>query len=65
MARRIRQLHQEQGAELAQIRIGFRNLDTYADLVAEVLPRPRPAFLPRARTAPCHGTRNEHCLRAH
>ena len=39
MARRIRQLHQEQGVELAQIRIGFRNLDTYAELVAEVLPR--------------------------
>ena len=39
MARRIRQLHQEQGVELAQIRISFRNLDTYAELVAEVLPR--------------------------
>ena len=39
MARRIRQLHQEQGVELAQIRLGFRNLDAYAELVAEVLPR--------------------------
>ena len=39
MARRIRQLHREQGVELGQIRIGFRNLDLYAELVEEVLPR--------------------------
>ena len=50
MARRIRQLHQEQGVELAQIRIGFRNLDTYAELVAEVLPRHGlPFYLARGR----------------
>ena len=56
MARRIRQLHQEHGVELAQIRIGFRNLDTYAELVAEVLPRHGlPFYLARGRplaTAP-------------
>ena len=60
MARRIRQLHQEQGVELAQIRIGFRNLDTYADLVAEVLPRHGlPFYLARGRplaTAPAINT---------
>ena len=60
MARRIRQLHQEQGVELAQIRIGFRNLDTYADLVAEVLPRHGlPFYLARGRplaTAPAMNT---------
>ena len=50
MARRIRQLHQEQGVELAQIRISFRNLDTYAELVAEVLPRHGlPFYLARGR----------------
>ena len=60
MARRIRQLHQEQGVELAQIRISFRNLDTYADLVAEVLPRHGlPFYLARGRplaTAPAMNT---------
>ena len=60
MARRIRQLHQEQGVELAQIRIGFRNLDTYAELVAEVLPRHGlPFYLARGRplaTAPAMNT---------
>ena len=60
MARRIRQLHQEQGVGLAQIRIGFRNLDTYADLVAEVLPRHGlPFYLARGRplaTAPAMNT---------
>ena len=60
MARRIRQLHQVQGVELAQIRIGFRNLDTYADLVAEVLPRHGlPFYLARGRplaTAPAMNT---------
>ena len=50
IARRIRQLHQDQGIELAQIRISFRNLDTYADLVAEVLPRHGlPFYLARGR----------------
>jgi len=50
IARCIRQLHQEQGVELAQIRISFRNLDTYADLVAEVLPRHGlPFYLARGR----------------
>ena len=50
IACRIRQLHQEQGVELAQIRISFRNLDTYADLVAEVLPRHGlPFYLARGR----------------
>ena len=60
MARRSRQLHQEQGVELAQIRISFRNLDTYADLVAEVLPRHGlPFYLARGRplaTAPAMNT---------
>ena len=60
MARRIRQLHQEQGVELSQIRISFRNLDTYADLVAEVLPRHGlPFYLARGRplaTAPAMNT---------
>ena len=60
IARRIRQLHQEQGVELAQIRISFRNLDTYADLVAEVLPRHGlPFYLARGRplaTAPAMNT---------
>ena len=60
IARRIRQLHQEQGVELAQIRIGFRNLDTYAELVAEVLPRHGlPFYLARGRplaTAPAMNT---------
>ena len=60
MARRIRQLHQEQGIELSQIRISFRNLDTYADLVAEVLPRHGlPFYLARGRplaTAPAMNT---------
>ena len=60
MAQRIRQLHQEQGVELAQIRIGFRNLDTYADLVAEVLPHHGlPFYLARGRplaTAPAMNT---------
>ena len=60
MARRIRQLHQEQGVDLAQIRISFRNLDTYADLVAEVLPRHGlPFYLARGRplaTAPAMNT---------
>lgn len=60
MARRIRRLHQEQGVELAQIRIGFRNLDTYAELVAEVLPRHGlPFYLARGRplaTAPAINT---------
>ncbi len=60
MARRIRQLHQEQGIELAQIRMGFRNLDTYAELVAEVLPRHGlPFYLARGRplaTAPAMNT---------
>ena len=60
MARRIRQLHQEQGVELAQIRISFRNLDTYAELVAEVLPRHGlPFYLARGRplaTAPAMNT---------
>ncbi len=60
MARRIRQLHQEQGVELAQIRIGFRSLDTYAELVAEVLPRHGlPFYLARGRplaTAPAMNT---------
>ena len=60
MARRIRQLHQEQGVELAQIRIGFRNLDTYAELVAEVLPRHGlPFYLAHGRplaTAPAMNT---------
>ena len=60
MARRIRQLHQTQGVELAQIRIAFRNLDTYADLVAEVLPRyGLPFYLARGRplsTAPAMST---------
>ena len=60
MARRIRQLHQEQGVEPAQIRIAFRNLDTYADLVAEVLPRyGLPFYLARGRplsTAPAMST---------
>ncbi len=60
MARRIRQLHQEQGADLAQIRLGFRNLDTYAELVAEVLPRHGlPFWLARGRplaTAPAMNT---------
>ena len=50
IACRIRQLHQEQGVELAQIRISFRNLDTYAELVAEVLPRHGlPFYLARGR----------------
>ncbi len=50
IARRIRQLHQQQGVALAQIRMGFRNLDTYADLVAEVLPRHGlPFYLVRGR----------------
>ena len=56
IARRIRQLHQEHGVDLAQIRIGFRNLDTYTELVAEVLPRHGlPFYLARGRplaTAP-------------
>ncbi|MDE2743769.1 MAG: exodeoxyribonuclease V subunit gamma [Gemmatimonadota bacterium] len=60
MARRIRQLHQEQGVELAQIRISFRNLDTYAELVAEVLPRHGlPFYITRGRplaTAPAMNT---------
>ena len=60
MARRIRQLHQDQGVELAQIRISFRNLDTYAELVAEVLPRHGlPFYLARGRplaTAPAMNT---------
>ena len=60
MARRIRQLHQEQGVELAQIRIGFRSLDTYAELVTEVLPRHGlPFYLARGRplaTAPAMNT---------
>ena len=60
MAHRIRQLHQEQGVELAQIRISFRNLDTYAELVAEVLPRHGlPFYLARGRplaTAPAMNT---------
>ena len=60
MARRIRQLHQEQGVELAQIRLGFRNLDLYAELVAEVLPRHGlPFYLARGRplaTAPAMNT---------
>ena len=60
IACRIRQLHQEEGAELAQIRIGFRNLDTYAELVAEVLPRHGlPFYLARGRplaTAPAMNT---------
>ena len=60
MARRIRQLHQEQGVELAQIRISFRNLDTYTELVAEVLPRHGlPFYLARGRplaTAPAMNT---------
>ena len=60
MARRIRQLHQEQGVALAQIRISFRNLDTYAALVAEVLPRHGlPFYLARGRplsTAPAMNT---------
>ena len=60
MARRIRQLHQDQGIALAQIRIGFRNLDTYAALVAEVLPRHGlPFYLARGRplsTAPAMNT---------
>ena len=60
MARRIRQLHQKQGVELAQIRIGFRSLDTYAELVAEVLPRHGlPFYLARGRplaTAPAMNT---------
>ena len=43
-------MYQEQGVDLAQIRIGFRNLDTYADLVAEVLPRHGlPFYLARGR----------------
>ena len=56
MARRIRQLHREQGVELGQIRMGFRTLDLYAELVAEVLPRHGlPFYLARGRplaTAP-------------
>ena len=60
IARRIRQLYQEQGVDLAQIRISFRNLDTYADLVAEVLPRHGlPFYLARGRplaTAPAMNT---------
>ena len=60
MARRIRQLYQEQGVDLAQIRISFRNLDTYADLVAEVLPRHGlPFYLAREQplaTAPTMNT---------
>ena len=60
MARRIRQLYQEQEVELAQIRISFRNLDTYAELVAEVLPRHGlPFYLARGRplaTAPAMNT---------
>ena len=60
MARRIRQLHQEQGVELGQIRISFRNLDTYTELVAEVLPRHGlPFYLARGRplaTAPVMNT---------
>ena len=60
MARRIRQLHQKQGVKLAQIRIGFRNLDTYAELVAEVLPRHGlPFYLAHGRplaTAPAMNT---------
>ena len=60
MARRIRQLHQEQGVELAQIRISFRNLDAYAELVAEVLPRHGlPFYLARGQplaTAPTMNT---------
>ena len=60
MARRIRQLHQAQGVELAQIRLGFRNLDAYAELVAEVLPRHGlPFYLARGRplaTAPAMNT---------
>ena len=60
MARRIRQLHQEQEVELAQIRISFRNLDAYAELVAEVLPRHGlPFYLARGRplaTAPAMNT---------
>lgn len=39
IARRIRQMHQSQGVDLAQVRIGFRHLDHYAPLIAEVLPR--------------------------
>ncbi len=60
MARRVRQLHQEQGVALAQIRIGFRNLDDYAALVEEVLPRHGlPFYLARGRplaTAPAMNT---------
>lgn len=60
MARRIRQLHRKQGVELGQIRIGFRNLDLYAELVAEVLPRHGlPFYLARGRplsTAPAMNT---------
>ena len=60
IARRIRQLHQEHGVDLAQIRIGFRNLDTYTELVAEVLPRHGlPFYLARGRplaTAPAINT---------
>ena len=52
MARRIRQLHQTQGVELAQIRISFRNLDTYAASRGRSAAAPRPAFLPHAWTCP-------------
>ena len=56
MARRIRQLHREQGVALGQIRMGFRTLNLYAELVAEVLPRHGlPFYLARGRplaTAP-------------
>lgn len=60
MARRIRQLQREQGVDLAQIRIAFRNLDDYAALIAEVLPHHGlPFYLARGRplaTAPAMNT---------
>lgn len=57
IARRIRQLHRNQGADLAQIRISFRNLAPYAPLIAEVLPRHGlPFYLSRPlAAAPCIG----------
>lgn len=59
IARRIRLLQQSQGVDLAQIRICFRNLDPYASLIAEVMPRHGlPCYLSRGRalaTAPAIG----------
>ena len=59
IARRIRRLQQNRGVDLSQIRICFRNLDHYAPLIEEVLPRHGlPFYLargPSLHTAPVIG----------